>query len=154
MWNLTWFSLVCPGVDRFPIAEASEESQWQVQSNLNTATKEGGGKHNSFTYNAERVLGSGSFGIVYQAQVVETGESVAIKKVFQDFRLLSIKALSFTGMLTEACLHTIKYNSSLAPLCPILAILEHPPWISFCCLVVACVSAGRTNVTRIVSCRS
>jgi len=40
----------------------------------------------SFTYNAERVLGSGSFGIVYQAQVVETGESVAIKKVFQDKR--------------------------------------------------------------------
>jgi glycogen synthase kinase 3 beta len=40
----------------------------------------------SFTYNAERVLGSGSFGVVYQAQVVETGESVAIKKVFQDKR--------------------------------------------------------------------
>mmetsp|Transcript_4872 Transcript_4872/g.6697 ORF Transcript_4872/g.6697 Transcript_4872/m.6697 type:complete len:379 (+) Transcript_4872:20-1156(+) len=57
-----------------------------VQSNLNTATREGGGKHASFTYNAERVLGSGSFGIVYQAQVVETGESVAIKKVFQDKR--------------------------------------------------------------------
>jgi len=32
------------------------------------------------------VLGSGSFGIVYQAQVVETGESVAIKKVYQDKR--------------------------------------------------------------------
>ncbi len=30
--------------------------------------------------------GSGSFGIVYQAQVVETGETVAIKKVFQDKR--------------------------------------------------------------------
>lgn len=40
----------------------------------------------TFTYNAERVLGSGSFGIVYQAQVVETGETVAIKKVFQDKR--------------------------------------------------------------------
>lgn len=40
----------------------------------------------SFTYNAERVLGSGSFGIVYQAQVVETSETVAIKKVFQDKR--------------------------------------------------------------------
>ena len=39
-----------------------------------------------FTYNAERVLGSGSFGVVYQAEVVETGESVAIKKVFQDKR--------------------------------------------------------------------
>merc|ERR1719298_167311 len=47
---------------------------------------EGGQKKESFTYNAERVLGSGSFGIVYQAQVVETGESVAIKKVFQDKR--------------------------------------------------------------------
>eukprot|EP00439_Symbiodinium_sp_Y106_P084050 s1181_g24.t2 len=43
-------------------------------------------KKASFTYNAERVLGSGSFGVVYQAQVVETGESVAIKKVFQDKR--------------------------------------------------------------------
>jgi serine/threonine protein kinase len=40
----------------------------------------------SFTYNAERVIGNGSFGIVYQAQVVETGETVAIKKVFQDKR--------------------------------------------------------------------
>jgi len=45
-----------------------------------------GSKKASFTYTAERVLGSGSFGIVYQAQVVETGESVAIKKVFQDKR--------------------------------------------------------------------
>lgn len=40
----------------------------------------------SYTYNAERVIGNGSFGIVYQAQVVETGETVAIKKVFQDKR--------------------------------------------------------------------
>lgn len=45
-----------------------------------------GGSKASFTYNAERVLGSGSFGIVYQAQVVETNETVAIKKVFQDKR--------------------------------------------------------------------
>jgi glycogen synthase kinase 3 beta len=40
----------------------------------------------SFTYNVERVLGSGSFGIVYQLQVVETGKSVAIKRVYQDKR--------------------------------------------------------------------
>eukprot|EP01066_Platyproteum_vivax_P013071 Platyproteum_vivax@DN5944_c0_g1_i1.p1 len=40
----------------------------------------------SFTYSAERVIGNGSFGIVYQAQVVETNETVAIKKVFQDKR--------------------------------------------------------------------
>jgi glycogen synthase kinase 3 beta len=67
-----------------------------VQASLNSQKTPDGGKtpegHGdaakkaSFTYNAERVLGSGSFGIVYQAQVVETGESVAIKKVFQDKR--------------------------------------------------------------------
>jgi glycogen synthase kinase 3 beta len=42
--------------------------------------------HSAHTYKSERVLGSGSFGIVYQAQVTETGETVAIKKVFQDKR--------------------------------------------------------------------
>merc|ERR1719327_110592 len=50
------------------------------------ASVDGGSARASYTYNAERVLGSGSFGIVYQAQVVETNETVAIKKVFQDKR--------------------------------------------------------------------
>lgn len=53
---------------------------------MDSGKSEDGSKKTSFTYNAERVLGSGSFGVVYQAQVVETGESVAIKKVFQDKR--------------------------------------------------------------------
>ncbi|KAF4658007.1 Glycogen synthase kinase-3 beta [Perkinsus chesapeaki] len=44
------------------------------------------GGNPAFTYNAERVIGNGSFGIVYQATVVETQDSVAIKKVFQDKR--------------------------------------------------------------------
>ncbi|KAF4692948.1 Glycogen synthase kinase-3 beta [Perkinsus olseni] len=47
---------------------------------------DGGKNQSAFTYNAERVIGNGSFGIVYQATVVETQESVAIKKVFQDKR--------------------------------------------------------------------
>lgn len=38
------------------------------------------------TYSANVILGSGSFGIVYQATITETGEVVAIKKVFQDKR--------------------------------------------------------------------
>jgi glycogen synthase kinase 3 beta len=40
----------------------------------------------AYTYTASHVLGSGSFGVVYKAKVIETGESVAIKKVFQDKR--------------------------------------------------------------------
>lgn len=37
-------------------------------------------------YSAERVIGNGSFGVVYQASVNLTGETVAIKKVLQDRR--------------------------------------------------------------------
>ncbi|CAI9269884.1 unnamed protein product [Lactuca saligna] len=38
------------------------------------------------SYMAERVVGAGSFGIVFQAKCIETGETVAIKKVLQDKR--------------------------------------------------------------------
>lgn len=47
----------------------------------NSRTKPG-----NFTYNADKVVGNGTFGVVYQATVAETGETVAIKKVFQDKR--------------------------------------------------------------------
>ena len=43
-------------------------------------------KDSTYTYTATQVVGSGSFGVVYQATVSETGETVAIKKVFQDKR--------------------------------------------------------------------
>ncbi|KAK8615036.1 hypothetical protein V6N13_068822 [Hibiscus sabdariffa] len=38
------------------------------------------------SYMAERVVGTGSFGVVFEAKCLETGESVAIKKVLQDKR--------------------------------------------------------------------
>lgn len=40
----------------------------------------------SHTYTSDRVVGNGTFGVVYQATIAETGEKVAIKKVFQDKR--------------------------------------------------------------------
>ncbi|KAJ8485357.1 hypothetical protein OPV22_017842 [Ensete ventricosum] len=40
----------------------------------------------TISYMAERVVGNGSFGIVFQAKCLETGETVAIKKVLQDRR--------------------------------------------------------------------
>ena len=41
-------------------------------------------RDHKYTYNAHKIIGSGSFGTVYQAIIAETGETVAIKKVFQD----------------------------------------------------------------------
>ncbi|EPS68300.1 hypothetical protein M569_06467 [Genlisea aurea] len=38
------------------------------------------------SYMAERIVGQGSFGVVFQAKCLETGEAVAIKKVLQDKR--------------------------------------------------------------------
>jgi len=40
----------------------------------------------TISYNAERIIGNGSFGVVFQASVEGTGDVVAIKKVLQDKR--------------------------------------------------------------------
>ncbi|XP_031504199.1 shaggy-related protein kinase eta-like [Nymphaea colorata] len=40
----------------------------------------------TISYMAERIVGNGSFGIVFQSKCLETGETVAIKKVLQDRR--------------------------------------------------------------------
>ena len=37
-------------------------------------------------YTFIKVIGNGSFGVVYQAKLINTGEEVAIKKVLQDKR--------------------------------------------------------------------
>ncbi|KAL6553284.1 Shaggy-related protein kinase eta [Orobanche gracilis] len=48
------------------------------------------GEHKqTVSYMAERVVGTGSFGVVFQAKCIETGETVAIKKVLQDRRYKS-----------------------------------------------------------------
>lgn len=38
------------------------------------------------SYTDTKVIGNGSFGVVYQAKLCDTGELVAIKKVLQDKR--------------------------------------------------------------------
>jgi hypothetical protein len=51
-----------------------------------TATSPTSNSPETISYSAERIIGNGSFGVVFQASVVETGEIVAIKKVLQDKR--------------------------------------------------------------------
>lgn len=47
---------------------------------------EGSNGESNITYTTTKEIGSGSFGTVYLATIAETGENVAIKKVFQDKR--------------------------------------------------------------------
>lgn len=60
------------------------------------------------SYAAERVIGNGSFGVVYQATVIETGETVAIKKVLQDRRFKN-RELQIMGMLDHPDVVALKH---------------------------------------------
>jgi len=65
-------------------------------------------KKPTISYAAERVIGNGSFGVVYQATVIETGESVAIKKVLQDRRFKN-RELQIMSMLNHPCVVALKH---------------------------------------------
>ncbi|XP_020977371.1 shaggy-related protein kinase theta-like isoform X3 [Arachis ipaensis] len=68
---------------------------------------------------AERVVGTGSFGVVYQAKCVETGELVAIKKVLQDKRyknreLQVMRILDHTNVLKlKHCFYSMANKDEL-----------------------------------------
>jgi serine/threonine protein kinase len=59
-------------------------------------------------YVAERIIGQGSFGVVYQATMIDTGETVAIKKVLQDPRFKN-REFQILGMLDHPNVITLKH---------------------------------------------
>jgi len=59
-------------------------------------------------YAAERVIGNGSFGVVYQATVIETGETVAIKKVLQDPKFKN-RELQIMGIMDHCDVISLKH---------------------------------------------
>ncbi|RVX01585.1 Glycogen synthase kinase-3-like MsK-3 [Vitis vinifera] len=89
------------GVDRLPdemndmkIRDDKEMEATVVDGNgtetghiiVTTIGGKNGQPKQTISYMAERVVGHGSFGVVFQAKCLETGETVAIKKVLQDKR--------------------------------------------------------------------
>nr|CAD1818157.1 unnamed protein product [Ananas comosus var. bracteatus] len=60
------------------------------------------------TYIAEHVVGTGSFGVVFQAKCRETGEIVAIKKVLQDKRYKN-RELQIMHMLDHPNIVALKH---------------------------------------------
>ena len=67
-----------------PINETNYKSNATTTSSSNNSSSRE--KETKYSYKTTQVIGSGSFGVVYQAIIQETGELVAIKKVFQDKR--------------------------------------------------------------------
>lgn len=65
-------------------------------------------KKHAISYAADRVIGTGSFGVVYQATVVESGESVAIKKVLQDRRFKN-RELQIMSLLAHPNVISLKH---------------------------------------------
>jgi len=65
--------------------EATSNATLQAQA-PHSPTNPNSNTDQTISYSAERIIGNGSFGVVFQAAVVETGEIVAIKKVLQDKR--------------------------------------------------------------------
>eukprot|EP00581_Thalassiosira_minuscula_P016925 CAMPEP_0183712128 /NCGR_PEP_ID=MMETSP0737-20130205/7360_1 /TAXON_ID=385413 /ORGANISM="Thalassiosira miniscula, Strain CCMP1093" /LENGTH=493 /DNA_ID=CAMNT_0025940707 /DNA_START=288 /DNA_END=1769 /DNA_ORIENTATION=- len=69
-------------------ASSSSQNNNNSSASASSANNNNGGNSaaETISYSAERIIGNGSFGVVFQASVVETGEIVAIKKVLQDKR--------------------------------------------------------------------
>ncbi|KAJ1424624.1 Protein kinase-like domain superfamily [Sesbania bispinosa] len=67
----------------------------------------------TISYMAERVVGPGSFGIVFQAKCLETGEVVAIKKALQDKRITSSLQHAKMIYVPETMYRVLKHYNSI-----------------------------------------
>ena len=98
-----------------------------------TGTAGTGDAEQTISYSAERIIGNGSFGVVFQATVVETGDVVAIKKVLQDKRFknrelqVRDKPRTSGGALEDGTDATCTQVASRSPRFPLFT----PPFQSF-----------------------
>lgn len=88
-------------IDIYKMARASEPSAAAIEEH----------HHDGQTFRYDRVVGHGSFGVVYQATIVETGETVAIKKVFQDKRYKN-RELAIMKEMSHPNVIQLKYDFS------------------------------------------
>lgn len=72
----------------------SDKDGSRVTTVLATAGQ-GNDRPQEVSYTDAKVIGNGSFGVVYQAKLVESQELVAIKKVLQDKRFKVLRFINY-----------------------------------------------------------
>lgn len=92
------------------------------------------------SYTDTKVIGNGSFGVVYQAKLCDSGELVAIKKVLQDKRFkVKLRHSSLLAPLTEYIALELKAflkNSSDSLIKVLLSLFLYPYYYYYFCMSV------------------
>lgn len=97
---------ITQGIRNVQVSKGSSKTQTR-ESKMPTSNRNksaAGDSGRTISYNAERIIGNGSFGVVFQASVEGTGEVVAIKKVLQDKRFKN-RELQIMRMLVKEGRH-------------------------------------------------
>jgi hypothetical protein len=81
---------------------SSEVIREKVQDGLTGESKE-------ISYTQCKIVGNGSFGVVFQTKMAPSGEDAAIKRVLQD------KRFKVNRVLGDLCVCQITYSVSLEP---------------------------------------
>lgn len=94
------------------IAAGRDGSESEVVTVLATSGQ-GPDRPQEVSYTAEKLIGNGSFGLVYQAKLCDTGELIAIKRVLQDKRFkVNISLCLFMFLLCAISFLCIFYSNS------------------------------------------
>ena len=81
-----------------------------------------------------KVIGNGSFGVVYQAKLCETGEMVAIKKVLQDKRFKNRELQVSLNLLL--LIFNLSQHNYIARQCSFLPFLPQKLLIILCYIFI------------------
>nr|GAT61273.1 predicted protein [Mycena chlorophos] len=87
-WDFCRITIRSPEEESVEIVRMSKVSSIDDPSRVTTVAASDGktGSPREISYTNYKVIGNGSFGVVYQAKLVPTGDEIAIKKVLQDKR--------------------------------------------------------------------
>lgn len=94
--NLGGFSMYYPSHRTHPIPILHSVDEPDSTKIINVQANDGkSGDPSELSYTNYKVIGNGSFGVVFQAKLLGTGEYAAIKKVLQDKRFKVCAHITF-----------------------------------------------------------